>query len=55
MRILRAILSAGILAAVVTGCVSYSREEVHHPYYYGGGYSSGYYSDGQCWNCGKTW
>jgi hypothetical protein len=56
---IRAILSAGILAVLLMGCVSYHREEERHPYYYGGGYSSGYssdyYSSGQCWNCGKTW
>jgi hypothetical protein len=51
----RAILSAAILAVLLTGCVSYHREEERHPYYYGGGYDSGYYSSGQCWNCGKTW
>jgi hypothetical protein len=66
MRMLPAILSAGLLAGLLTGCFSYSSREDEWrgpPSYYG--YSNGYYhaypSDegyyynrgGSCWNCGR--
>jgi hypothetical protein len=66
MRVLRAILSAGLLAGLLTGCFSYSSREDEwrgRPYYYGNGYYNGYYYSGDqgyyynrggsCWNCGR--
>jgi hypothetical protein len=50
MRVLRAILSAGLLAGLLTGCFSYSSHEDEwrgRPNYYGNGYySGGYYGSG---------
>ncbi|HZT19865.1 MAG TPA: hypothetical protein VFA23_10715 [Dongiaceae bacterium] len=64
MRALRLILSVAVLAGALAGCVSYERDyRYRQPYYYGNGYSNGYYSNGyngyngyyynrhSCWNC----